>query len=421
MPEMTNAHAVLVGIAQYRSIPSLPPTVSGDAIAIRDLLIDPQHCGYPPENVTVLLDGDATREAVLGALSELATRSDARSSVLVFVSSHGARLVDGPERGEYLVVHDTEVVGNRELARSAISGAEFTQALTAIPARKALVVFDCCHSGGIGQPKDLPPGRLTSGLPDTYFDALAKGRGRAILSSSRDTESSYVMPNAANSLFTEHLLAGLRGGIASDDGLIRVFDLFEYLQPRVTKDQPRQHPIFKAELEENFPVALYAGGRTGIVPTSDDGFRYDAYVSYVDADPDSDWVWSTLLPRLEGAGLKVAVSGSSGDPGVPIVVNAERGISQARRTVLVLSDAYLADHVADFENVLAQSLGVAEGAYRVVPVLFAPIDTAMLPGRLAMLTSLDLTRPARAEREYARLVETMRSPLPTGHTSTGGF
>ena len=96
MPEMTNAHAVLVGIAEYRNIPSLPSTVSGDAIAIRDLLTDPQHCGYPPENVTVLLDGNATREAVLGALSELATRSDAQSSVLVYVSSHGARLTDGP-------------------------------------------------------------------------------------------------------------------------------------------------------------------------------------------------------------------------------------------------------------------------------------------------------------------------------------
>ncbi|MDN5768094.1 MAG: caspase family protein [Humibacillus sp.] len=421
MLEMINAHALLIGIAEYRNIPSLPSTVSGDAIAIRDLLVDPQHCGYPSENVTVLLDGDATREAVLGALSDLAARADAGSSVLVYVSSHGARLVAGREAAEYLVVFDTEVTGNLELARSAISGTEFTEALRAIPASKALVVFDCCHSGGIGQPKDLSPGARLSGLPDTYFEALARGRGRAILSSSRDTESSYVMPNATNSLFTEHLLAGLRGGISSEDGLIRVFDLFEYLQPRVTRDQPRQHPVFKAELEENFPVALYAGGQKGVVSKGDDGFRYDAYISYVDQGPDSDWVWSKLLPRLEGAGLKVSVSGSSGDPGVPIVVNAERGIQQARRTVLVLSEAYMADHVADFENVLAQSIGVQEGQYRVIPVLFAPMESAQLPGRLSMLTSLDLTRPARVEREFDRLVETVRSPLPGAQTSAGGF
>jgi len=118
-----------------------------------------------------------------------------------------------------------------------------------------------------------------------------------------------VLPGATNSLFTHYLLAGLRGGISSDDGLVRIFDLFEYLQPRVTGDQPNQHPIFKAELEEDLPVALYLGGQKGIVPRDEEGFRYDAYVSYVEQEPDAAWVWSTLVPRLEEAGLRVAVSG----------------------------------------------------------------------------------------------------------------
>jgi hypothetical protein len=68
-------------------------------------------------------------------------------------------------------------------------------------AGKVLVVFDCCHAGGIGRPKD----------------------------------GTYVLPGAANSLFTGHLLAGLKGGVPGADGLVRVFDLFEYVQPRVTR------------------------------------------------------------------------------------------------------------------------------------------------------------------------------------------
>ena len=61
-------------------------------------------------------------------------------------------------------------------------------------------------------------GTLAPGLPDSYYERLAAGRGRAILSSSRDTEFSYLLSGASNSLFTQHLLAGLRGGIASEDG-----------------------------------------------------------------------------------------------------------------------------------------------------------------------------------------------------------
>ena len=205
----------------------------------------------------------------------------------------------------------------------------------------------------------------------------------------------------------------MRGGIASEDGLIHIFDLFEYLQPRVTGDQPNQHPIFKAELEENFPVALYLGGQKGIVPKDEEGFRYDAYVSYVDQEPDGTWVWDMLVPRLEEGGLRLAVSGAVEQPGVARVVSIERGIGQAKRTVVVLSENYLADNMADFENVLAQTMGVQEGNYRLLPVKIAPIDEGQLPVRLSMLTTLNLTHPRRAEREFDRLVKGLQGPLPS--------
>jgi hypothetical protein len=42
------------------------------------------------------------------------------------------------------------------------------------------------------------------------------------------------------------------------DGLIRVFDVFDYVSEKVPTRRP-QHPIFKAEIESNFPIALYQG------------------------------------------------------------------------------------------------------------------------------------------------------------------
>tara|TARA_R110000851_G_scaffold27216_1_gene76665 strand:- start:67 stop:591 length:525 start_codon:yes stop_codon:yes gene_type:complete len=71
------------------------------------------------------------------------------------------------------------------------------------------------------------------------------------------------MGGACNSVFTAALLEGLRGAAdRHEEGVIKVFDLFEYVAhqvPRLTDDA--QHPIFKAsQLEQNFPVALSRGG-----------------------------------------------------------------------------------------------------------------------------------------------------------------
>jgi hypothetical protein len=361
-----------------------------------------------------LLDEAATQAALRNAFAALARSCDVDSTVFIYISSHGGRIESGEHAGEYLLPVDTVYDSAESVAQTAISGVEFTAALRAIPARKVIVVFDCCHAGGIGQPKDATAPEMKN-LPESYYDALKGGRGRVILASSRSTESSWVLPDAENSIFTHHLLGGLRGGIASDDGLIRIFDLFEYVQPRVTVDQPNQHPLFKAEIEESFPVALYLGGQKGVVEQDELGFRYDAYISYAEEDDrDAGWVWDELLPRLEAAGLRVAVSDDVARLGVARVINMERGVEQARRVVVVLSHEYLADRMAQFENVMAQTMSWEEGIARLIPIKIEPIDLSTLPRRLRanFAKPADLTRPGRrTRRRLEQLVETLRSPL----------
>jgi hypothetical protein len=426
---MDNAHALVIGIANYQYINNLPEAVLKDAQDIRDLLTNPQYCGYPEDNVKLLLDKAATRSAIRQELDDLAERSDPESSAFIYISSHGGRILAGPKQGEYLLPVGVELERDEEGnvkqdeddlplldADTAISSTALTEALEAIQARKKVIVFDCCHSAGFTKAVDgrvdIEALGIKRGFSDQYYDKLATGRGRAVLASSRNTEYSYVLPGDKNSLFTLHLLAGLQGGIASDDGLIRIFDLFEYVQPKVTEDARKQHPIFKAELEENFAVALYQGGKKGFIYKDDQGFRYDAYVSYVDREPDTTWVWDTLVPRLKEADLRIAVSGDVEDPGIDRVVGVERGIQQSKRTVVVLSEAYLADNWADFQNTLAQTMGIQEGSYRLLPVKFESLDESQIPTRLSMLTTLNLSHPRRAEREFGRLVQALQGPLP---------
>jgi hypothetical protein len=268
MPGMANAYGLVIGIANYRSIRPLPPSVLQDAQGVYDVLIDPAYCGYDPNHVQLLRDEQATGQNIRQALANLAARSNADSNVLLYLSCHGGHIASGPHTGVYILPVDVDYASDQTIAGTAISGYEFTTALRAIPARKVTVLFDCCHSGGIGQPKDPNAPLIKAGLPEPYYDTLKQGRGRVIIASSRSDEYSWVLPDAINSVFTGHLLAGLRGGAPSHDGVIRVFDLFHYVQPRVTNDHPNQHPLFKAEVEENYALALHLGGAKVAAPTS---------------------------------------------------------------------------------------------------------------------------------------------------------
>jgi len=284
---MKNSYGLVIGIADYDHVPSLPPTVLKDAQDIHDLLIDPSYCGYPPANVQLLLNHAATRLKIGEAFDKLALQCDEDSIVLIYVSGHGGRVETGPWQGEYLIAVDTESPTDQRLAETAISGAEFSNALSKIRARKIVVIFDCCHAAGLARIKSPTGTGFKAGLPEAYYLSLAVGRGRVIIASSRDSEFSSIMPGHANSLFTVHLLAGLRGAVTGPDGLIRIFDLFSYLQPKVTAEQPNQHPIFKVEVEENFPIALSLGGLPmgSAAPQSDPGFvgREDLIKSIAEA------------------------------------------------------------------------------------------------------------------------------------------
>src|SRR5262249_36919679 len=57
---MDNAHALVVGIAHYQHLRSLPPTVVKDAHDVHDLLVDPTAAAYPPAQVTLLMDDQAS-------------------------------------------------------------------------------------------------------------------------------------------------------------------------------------------------------------------------------------------------------------------------------------------------------------------------------------------------------------------------
>ena len=257
-------YALLIGVANYQNISSLPAAILNDVNDVAATLSSPNYCAYTAANVVTLLDARATRAAVLKGLEELAVRAGPDDTACVFFSGHGAVVGSPGNEDSVLVTVDSDLA---DIENTSISSDELASALAQIKAKRLLVFIDACHAGGAAISKNLTDGKgheFKSGYTQNTFAKLAIGSGRALMASCRADEVSAVFIGARNSVFTTALLAGLRGGADKGaSGFIKVFDLFNYVSEEVPKLIPdKQHPIFKADnLEMNFAVALSQGGK----------------------------------------------------------------------------------------------------------------------------------------------------------------
>lgn len=252
-----DAHALVIGISDaYEHLPRLRR--SHDPQDLAAVLADPLTCGYPPENVRLLVEERASRRAILEELDALAARVSPRSSVLFYFCGHGARGRATEEEGyrHYLMPVDARNGTMEELEETAISGRELAARLAAISAARLTVILDCCRAAALLEDLRLPPPAHHAAAMAGSARSSGHGRGRVLLASSRSEEYSYVpRPGERNSVFTDVLLRALRGAVRSGDGALRICDLYSFLQRQVVAESPLQHPVLRGELEENYPIA----------------------------------------------------------------------------------------------------------------------------------------------------------------------
>jgi hypothetical protein len=391
----TNGHALLVGIDEYAD-PTIPPlglAPRADAEDVAGILRDPARCGYLPERVRTLMGRHATREAILFELDHLRKATTADSSVVVYFTGHGARLPGG----DHLLPADADNSSPERLARTGISAAEVNDRLNAIPAGRLLTILDCCHAGGVAAPvgKDL-------------YVRLASGSGRAVLAACAAGEQAARMKETdRNSLFTTHLLAGLRGKAATDDGLIKVFGLFEYVSLQVVAAYRHQHPEFKAAVRANFPVALNLAQESGVVARDPrEEYIYDAFVAH--AEEDFDWVFEQLIPALDQQGLRHTVSAEAiSQYRLTAIEDVIRG---AKYVLLVVSPNYTADRFTQLVGTLTQDRDVEAGQYRLIPVKIGEPSEELRLGIKALVGVNLTTSGKRYEFELNKLLKHLHQP-----------
>jgi hypothetical protein len=128
-------------------------------------------------------------------------------------------------------------------------------------------------------------------------------------------------------------------------------------------------------------------------------FDYDVFISY--SHRGGEWVRDWLLPRLEGAGLRVCIDFRDFEVGVPSLVNMESAAERSHKTLLVLTPDWIESEWTNFEALLVQTEDPIGLRRRILPLMR---ERCQPPKRIAMLTYADFTAPGRWESELERLI-----------------
>jgi hypothetical protein len=200
---------------------------------------------------------------VLAALDNLAARAGPDDTVFYFHEGHGAYGTDG---SYYLISHDAKISGTQVAAGTGISQQALIEKLRKLPVKRALLVFNACHSGNLSPSLDLGSAPQSKNLPETAaYALLGTGSGRIVITACREEQVSYI-GDGTLSYFTQALVDGLHGkGIVPRGGAISVFDLYSYLyetvSARVKKeaDDTQEPELTIIQGVGPFAVSLYRG------------------------------------------------------------------------------------------------------------------------------------------------------------------
>lgn len=260
-PEYSGSRALVIGINHYHHASPLSYAVN-DAEAVAALL--KSDLDFPAENITLLLEQDATRQQIMKRFMEFASEEiDPNERILVFFAGHGC--TRSGNRGEtgFLVPHD----GNTRDLSTLIRWEEFTKGAEHIPAKHMLFIMDACY-GGLAITRSLPPGSVR------YLRDMLNRYSRQVLTAGKADEAVADAggPIPGHSVFTGHLLEALSGKAADKDGVLTANGLMAYVYQNVAKDRNSQQTphhgfvegdgdfIFKAPLletlEENDQVDI---------------------------------------------------------------------------------------------------------------------------------------------------------------------
>jgi len=245
-------YALILGINRYKDEENITQLkwARGDAEVLHSVFTSSRFCCIPSQNVTILVDENATRENILKSIEEISAKARKDDTVFFHFSGHGCSVPDDVRGDEddrlvkYLVPCDAKA---KNLIASAIDFKFLPEYFDRIHAERKIVTLDCCYSGAAGGRTFLIPGfRQVGSFPvGQLFLQNAFGIGRAIITACASNELAREDDRIHHGILSYCLIQGLQGQADfRNDGIVDFNELWTYIAdeiPRISGD--KQHPI----------------------------------------------------------------------------------------------------------------------------------------------------------------------------------
>lgn len=261
--------ALVVGINKAKGGKPLPGSIT-DAKNVRSALLS---YGFPSENITMLLDEQASRSAILHHLDALARRTPADGVAVFVVASHTRRRGASNE----LLTAD----GLR------ISSWEFARKLGQVRS-KMWIALPTCYAGGYDVPGITGPGRV-------------------VTFASPSSQPTYQIGEAGSYLIINMVRRGML-----DERAVSVEDAFRFAKKTLEETHPNRVPVIsdgvRGELVLGHMKPLGGAARSG---NSDEYPRYGSPPTSTSGTPESSSYGQapsespepTAKPRKKGVGV----------------------------------------------------------------------------------------------------------------------
>ena len=215
-----------------------------DAIALFSLFSDT----IKDMKVSLLLDENATTEAIQSTLAETLNNAGKEDIVIISFSGHGTH-------EHQLVTYDTVLTN---LEKSTISVEEIANLFKASKAKIILFVLDCCFSGGAPAKvlEDSPIPRD----PGNPFKGFT-GEGRILIAASDVNQVAYEIPGSGHGLLTKALIDILQMGSKQIDVVSMISKIMEHVNAEASRLGITQTPVLFGSIKGGFKIPVLKKGK----------------------------------------------------------------------------------------------------------------------------------------------------------------
>lgn len=271
---------VIIGINEYQDegITDLKGSVS-DAWIFYHYLTSPAGGAIPANNLKLLLNQEATRTEVEGAIGNFLGQSCPSDKVIIYFAGHGAP-EPGRESDAFLLMHDTKL---DNMVGSAISMQRLPDFLSwrTDEVGELLLVVDACHSGnisfpnqrGVRKPPNVAAKERSKGIDESLKTLSTQKKKWSVISAAAANQFAGELKGDCGNgveytggLFTCHMLEALKGAAdRNQDGGLSVAEVFKYVRSKVSMQTAgTQTPTFSGDTESDKNFFKVPNGSTQI-------------------------------------------------------------------------------------------------------------------------------------------------------------